>query len=413
MPPANPTLQQLFAKYLDETISPAELELLYRLIDGPDALDQLDHLVAASFADQGQHYPATSAAERQEMLAALLHKIDAAQEEKEEQEEREERAPVRRLIVRRVLAYAAVLLAVTVGLWLLAKKPSPAPVTPAAVQSVAKTMDIPAPTGARATLTLAGGQRILLDTAGSGRLATQGRTQINKLPNGQIAYRATGTTGNVVLYNTLSTTGGGQSTILLPDGTRVWLNALSSLRFPTAFGADRTVELDGEAYFEVHTDKNKPFVVRLSDRSQIQVLGTHFNVNAYHDEPTFNTTLLEGSVKINSPDNAGSVIIQPGEQAQGSTNRLVVDKHVNLDNVMAWKNGYFSFDGSNIEAIMRQVSRWYGVRVVYEGDVKAERFAGYLPRSVSVSQLLDVLSLTKTVEFTIQDQSITVKPYRS
>jgi ferric-dicitrate binding protein FerR (iron transport regulator) len=408
MPPANPTLQQLFAKYLDETITPAELEQLYRLIDGPAALDQLDHLLAASFADRDQHYPVTSAAERQEMLAGLLHKIDAAQEE---QEKLKEQPPLRRLIVRRILASAAVLLAVAVALWLLGKKPEPAP--PAAVQPVAKTTDIPAPTGARATLTLAGGQRILLDSAGSGPLAMQGRTQIDKLPSGQIAYRETGATGDVVLYNTLSTTRGGQSTILLPDGTRVWLNALSSLRFPTAFGADRTVELDGEAYFEVHTDKNKPFVVQLSDRSRIQVLGTHFNVNAYPDEPTFNTTLLEGSVKINGADNTDSIVIRPGEQAQGRANRLVVDKHVNLDNVMAWKNGYFSFDGSNIEAIMRQVSRWYGVKVVYEGDVKAERFAGYLPRSVHISQLLDVLSLTKTVKFTIQDQTITVKPYRS
>jgi ferric-dicitrate binding protein FerR (iron transport regulator) len=432
------SIQELFQKYLDETITPAELTRLYELIGGGYDPKELDPLLEAAYADS--RYAVTdSEAGRKEALEGLLDRImvkelypelsDTAEGDEngggrgrsglgwrsrrdESGAHGDRHGSIKRgWGWRRYAAVAAVLL--TAGAYLLYNsRHSGVPVPAMAMNKPVK--DIAAPTGAKTTLTLSGGQQILLDSAGSGPLAVQGGTSVRKLKNGQLAYENGSRNPNALLYNILSTAKGGQTMVVLADGTKVWLNALSSLRYPTAFpGRERLVELDGEAYFEVSTDKSKPFKVNIRGKGEVEVLGTHFNVNAYQDEPTINTTLLEGSVRVNRKGGAAetAVTIKPGQQAQMDEQRLRVDKDANLEEVMAWKNGYFFFDGANIEEIMRQVSRWYAIQIIYEGNVKGERFAGSLPRSANASKLLEVLSLTKTVSFDIQDNVIIVKPF--
>jgi ferric-dicitrate binding protein FerR (iron transport regulator) len=219
------------------------------------------------------------------------------------------------------------------------------------------------------------------------------------------------------MYNAMTTPKGRQYQLELADGSKVWLNAASSITYPTAFtGNERKVTISGEAYFEISPDKTKPFKVSIDGKGEVEVLGTHFNINAYADEPTVNTTLLEGSVKIRAfNSNAGpeekQKTLYPGQQARLNVGLVVVDS-VNTGEVMAWKNGYFSFNGATTEAIMRQVKRWYDAEIIYEGTVKEERFAGSVPRSANASKLLEVLELTKTVKFVIEDKKIIVKPYQ-
>jgi ferric-dicitrate binding protein FerR (iron transport regulator) len=274
----------------------------------------------------------------------------------------------------------------------------------------------PGQTGA--ILTLANGNRILLDSAGTGLLATQGDMQVinNK---GQLSYQSQQSANKTVMFNTMSTPKGRQYQLLLSDGSRVWLNAASSITYPAEFsGNERSVSITGEAYFEITADKTKPFKVNIDGKGEVEVLGTRFNINAYRDEPTVNTTLLEGSVTIKQAvakhprdqQATRSAVLRPGQQAQlGSTLHVIND--VNTEEVTAWKNGYFFFSDASTEVIMRQVKRWYDAEIQYEGTVKDERFAGSVPRSVNASKLLEVLELTKTVKFTIEDKKIIVKPY--
>lgn len=260
-----------------------------------------------------------------------------------------------------------------------------------------------------AILTLSNGQKIVLDSARNGLLATQGSSNVLH-ENGEIRYQPNDKISEAGLLNTVTTPKGRQFQLVMSDGSRVWLNAASSITYPAAFDADgRNVSITGEVYFEIAHDENKPFRVRIQGKEEVEVLGTHFNINAYADEPSVNTTLLEGSIRIKSSDGQ-SRTLKPGQQAQLNQNLEIVDG-VNIDEVMAWKNGYFSFDGATTEAIMRQVKRWYDAEVVYEGNVKDERYAGSVPRSENASKLLEVLELTKTVKFTIEGRKIIVTPY--
>ena len=260
-----------------------------------------------------------------------------------------------------------------------------------------------------AILTLSNGQKIILDSAKNGLLATQGSIKVLH-ENGEIRYQPGDKISDAGLLNTVTTPKGRQFQLVLSDGSKVWLNAASSITYPAAFERDgRNVSITGEVYFEIARDESKPFRVKIQGREEVEVLGTHFNINAYGDEPSVNTTLLEGSIRIKSVDGQ-SRILKPGQQAQLSETLKVVDA-VNTGEVMAWKNGYFSFDGATTEAIMRQVTRWYDAEVIYQGDVKDERYAGSVPRSENASKLLEVLELTKTVKFTIEGRKIIITPY--
>jgi ferric-dicitrate binding protein FerR (iron transport regulator) len=210
-------------------------------------------------------------------------------------------------------------------------------------------------------------------------------------------------------FHTLVTPRGGQYQLLLPDGSKVWLNAASSVRFPTSFsGKERHVELTGEAYFEIAKDASRPFRVDAPGGMQVEVLGTHFNIMSYTDENAINTTLLEGSVKVR--EGSVSSLLRPGEQA--SLNKAsdgISVSNADVDETIAWKNGLFRFEGATIEAVMKQIARWYDVEVIYKGSV-SKHFRGMISRSVDISQVIKMLELTSEVHFKIDGKTITVMP---
>ena len=264
----------------------------------------------------------------------------------------------------------------------------------------------------RATLTFSNGTVIDLDSSGAGMLAQQGNTSIIS-KDGKLIYDAGQTGATEIIYNTISTARGGQYRLVLPDGTKVWLNATSALKFPVAFtGNSRTVELTGEAYFEVTKNPARPFKVIIPPLpgglggSEVKVLGTHFNIMAYREEQAIKTTLLEGSVKVTQ--NAASVIIKPGEQVSAfQSSQLSQPVPVPIEEVMAWKNGQFVFNDATIESIMRQAARWYDLEVVYEAKI-SKHFVANIPRSVPLSELLKLLELTDQVHFKVQGKKIIV-----
>ncbi|HEX8024084.1 FecR family protein, partial [Mucilaginibacter sp.] len=264
----------------------------------------------------------------------------------------------------------------------------------------------------KAVLTLANGAKLSLTGGSKGLLARQGVTSINKKEEGKVEYRPAADDLTVVkpagiMYNTVTTPKGGQYQVALPDGTKVWLNTASSIRFPTAFnGNNRQVEITGEVYFEVAKNKEKPFIVT-SGSQKVTVLGTHFDINAYADEKVVKTTLLEGSVKVTT--GSGMVLLKPGQQSQLNTeNKLIVSNDIDTDEVIAWKKGYFQFNKADIQTIMNQISRWYDVEVKYEGQVEPGHYYGKISRNVNASKVLKVLELSG-MHFTIEGGKIIVK----
>lgn len=274
-----------------------------------------------------------------------------------------------------------------------------------------KKADIAPPTAVNAVLTLANGKRIILDSTGNGMLAIQGSVKVMKLADGQIAYKGS---SKGIEYNTLNNPRGSKVVgLTLADGSKVWLNTASSLKYPTAFtGRERTVEITGEAYFEVAHNPSIPFIVKKGG-NMVRVLGTHFNINAYDDEQSMKVTLLEGSVRVHNSGNPNSKVISPGDQARmGKNGNIDLVHSINTDEVMAWKNNLFSFNGVSIEGIMREVSRWYDVDVVFEKEVK-EKFYAEVSRGTNVSTLLKMLEGTKSVQFSIEGKSIRVMPFKA
>jgi ferric-dicitrate binding protein FerR (iron transport regulator) len=263
----------------------------------------------------------------------------------------------------------------------------------------------------KAILTLANGKTIVLTDAKNGRLANEGGIVINKAANGEVIYSKNGNDDEAGLaYNTMTTPRSGQYHLVLADGTNVWLNAQSSIKYPTAFsGTERKVEITGEAYFEVVHNAAKPFRV-VTGGQVVEVLGTHFNVNAYADEPVTKTTLLEGSVKVTQNENTALLI--PGQQAQVNDHANVairIIEHADTDEATAWKNGLFQFNKASIESIMRQTARWYNVKISYEGNKKPDKtFTGNISRNSNLSQLLEILSYTGN-SFEIDGNRIIVK----
>jgi transmembrane sensor len=287
--------------------------------------------------------------------------------------------------------------------------------TPMPVATRAHNTDI-APGGNRAVLTLADGSTIVLDSVHSGTLAQQGSVKVIKLNTGALEYKGKEVAVGDVLYNTISTPNGGQYQIVLPDGSKVWLNAASSLRYPTAFdGKERVVELKGEGYFEIAHNAAQPFMVHVDGGTDgksvdVRVLGTAFDVMAYKNEGRVNTTLVSGKVQVAAAEGM-AMNLEPGRQAvvDDSTREMRVGE-ANIDQVVAWKNGLFRFRETGIRELMRQVERWYNVEVVYETNGKDQDFTGIVSRNEPVSVLLHTLELTGTVHFRIDGKKIIVLP---
>lgn len=312
----------------------------------------------------------------------------------------------RSLFRRWIPAAAAVLIGVmSIGFFFLSQKNKQQPAI--AINKGPYKNDLP-PGGNNAILTLASGKQVLLNNTRNGAIVKQGLALVNKTGNGQIVYTIppSATTENTIAYNTITTPRGGQYQVTLPDGTNVWLNAASSLKFPTTFtGNERDVELTGEAYFEVAKNKEKPFKVSVN-KVIVEVLGTHFNIMGYDNEPAIKTTLLEGSVKVKS-DNAHAILV-PGQQALADRdNDRIKVQNADVEEVMAWKNGYFIFHRENIQDIMKKVVRWYDVDVVYQGNVK-ESFGGSVSRFSNLSDLLQNLESTGTIHFKLEGRRLTV-----
>ena len=262
----------------------------------------------------------------------------------------------------------------------------------------------------RAVLTLDDGSQINLDDAQNGVLASEDNTDIRKTGSGQLEYSAGDKLIQTVKYNTLSTPMGGQYQLSLPDGSKVWLNSGSSIRFPTAFiGKERVIELKGEAYFDIKENKKMPFIVRTNNSMDIKVLGTQFNVMAYDDEKSINTTLVEGSVQILKE--SGTAFLEPGQAAilNKGTGKIKVAE-ADIDEAVAWKNGYFIFSNENIESIMRKVSRWYNIEVDYQGNLSNKDFVGTISRDKNISELLKMLELTGAIHFKVDGRRVTVMP---
>ncbi|WP_207514016.1 FecR family protein [Longitalea luteola] len=315
----------------------------------------------------------------------------------------------------RYMAAAVTVAAVltTVGYFWLQGRSKPAKTKPVAQTTINDVL----PGGNKAVLKLSDGKSIVLDNAQNGLLAQQGNANIIKLNDGELIYKGEDGSGGKPTYNTLATPAGGQFQLKLPDGTRVWLNASSSITYPTAFnGNERRVTITGEGYFEVAKDVRKPFKVTIASQngtqkpSAIEVLGTHFNINAYDDEAAVKATLFEGKVRfVNSGENNQSVILKPGQQAQvNETGHLQVKSNTDLEEVVAWKNGEFLFQRADIATLMRQVARWYNIEVIYPNGKPKDNFSGKIGRNVNLSQLLEILKYSE-VRFELKGRTLIVQ----
>lgn len=259
--------------------------------------------------------------------------------------------------------------------------------------------------GNKAVLTLADGSNIVLDSTHNGTLTKQGNTKVVQVNMATLAYHSDTESSQQVVYNTLATPSGGQYQLILPDGSKVWLNAASSIHFPTVFkGNERHVTVTGEAYFEVAKNAAMPFTISVKDM-EVKVLGTHFDIMAYDDESTMNTTLLEGSVKV-SQGNLVRMLV-PGQQSNIDKTGSIKVTDAAVEEVMAWKNGWFQFNAHDIKTVMRQISRWYNVEVVYEGKIPAGHFTGLVSRNNDISQVLKIMQ-SAGVRFKIEGRKLIV-----
>jgi ferric-dicitrate binding protein FerR (iron transport regulator) len=322
------------------------------------------------------------------------------------QEEEVEARPARVVTMRkkwyRVVAVAVVVLAVLAGGYFIYINNQQVDNR----QSAGVVKDIP-PGGDKAILTLADGKKIVLTDANNGAIASQGEVKVIKM-DGLVSYAAEGH-ADQVMYNTISTPRSGQYQLELADGTKVWLDAESSIRFPNVFkGDERSVELKGQGYFEVAHNAKMPFHVRVDDMD-VQVLGTHFNIMAYGNEEAVKTTLLEGSVRVQTLKGAAqSTLLKPGGQAVlGKDNVLTKVDNANIDQAVAWKNGMFQLEGTSVREVLRQIERWYDVDVIVEGNFGDEELSGEFSRKQYVSQLLKILEEAGVGHFRMEGKKYT------
>lgn len=391
-------LQQLLNIYLTGKLTEDQRLELSSLLENEEEAAAFAGMVQQQLSDREftipEHLPVTE----NRVLQGIIKRIDR---------ERAVVMPIRRAHFFRRWGWAVaviILFAAGAYLWLLNGKNH---------QSLAngsrQLQNDVAPGGDKAILTLSDGATITLDSAANGAIAQQGNSSIVKLANGQISYRLKGEATGEAMMNTMRTPRGGQYRLTLPDGTQVWLNAASSITYPTAFVAkERKVAISGEAYFEVAENKEKPFIVDVDGKSAVEVLGTHFNVNSYADENAVRTTLLEGRVKVSNPE-AAAVVLSPGQQAivlsdrqPAAPQRISVINKADLDKVMAWKNGLFNFEDANLQEVMRQLERWYDLEVVYEKGVPDIEFGGKISRNIKLSDLLKVLARAE-VKFRLEE----------
>ena len=391
-------LSYLLKQYLEDNLSPEEQEELDQLLKQDAHAGQMRYALE-SLIDKEQGLSNYSQADWEPMFQRIRTRTS--------------RPALVRQIMRRRLTAAAVLALLALSGWLFynrhtAKGPlaAAAPVQPPPAHDIF-------PGGNKATLTLADHTTINLDDAKNGVLGQQGNTELIKQKDGQLTYRtAEARSSAAIAYNLLTTPRGGQYQLTLPDGSKVWLNAASTLKYPTSFtGKDRIVELQGEAYFEIARNPAMPFKVAVSPQkgqtpAEVVVLGTHFNIKAYGDEPLIHATLLEGSVRVQK--GGANVLLQPGQQADWNSTSDPKTSAADVEEAVAWKNGLFKFNEATIQDVMRQLSRWYDVEVVYTNGIPGDLFRGEIYRNVNVSKVLKVLEASG-VHFTVEGNKILVQ----
>jgi transmembrane sensor len=393
-------LSYLFSVYFNKAATPPERNELMKMLNSSENDEHIKTLMTEAWLKFNTGQQIFSDNTGDEILSNILQKeITSAT------------TPVIELNNRQYfvkwmqIAAAAILIAGITGLgfWLLSKQ---------SLQQISQSKkDIPqvvSPViagGNKALLTLSDGSSIVLDSSRQGTLAKQGNVKVVRLNTATLAYRGGVANNQEVVYNTLSTPAGGQYGLILPDGSKVWLNAASSIHFPTVFnGKERNVTVTGEAYFEVAKNAALPFKITVKD-IVVEVLGTHFNIMAYDDENSMNTTLLEGSVKV-SKGGINKMLV-PGQQSFINAAGVINIKEADIEEVMAWRNGWFQFNAFDIKMVMRQISRWYNLEVVYEGKIPPGHFTGSVSRS---NNILDVLKILESggVRFKIEGHKITV-----
>ncbi len=299
---------------------------------------------------------------------------------------------------------AAILLVAGTGTYIWLQKTDKKTSSSQTQTAAAKNDVLPGKDGA--ILTLADGRQVVLDSMGNGMIATQSGSKVN-LKNGRLTYVPTREISAAIAYNTMTTPKGRQFQVALPDGTKVWLNAASSITYPTAFtGKERRVTITGEAFFEVTAGARHPFVVQVRDM-EVKALGTQFNINGYEDETTMKTTLLEGKVQVSRK--ARSLLLTPGDQAVLGAVDLEVQKPVDPQQTVAWRQGYFQFYRDDLKTVLRQLVRWYDVNVEYAGEIPNRTFSGRIPRSLHLKTVLSILEQSN-VRFTVRGNTIVVRP---
>ncbi|WP_346320132.1 FecR domain-containing protein [Chitinophaga sp. YIM B06452] len=382
------TFDALLDRFLSEDLSREEAEQVLHSLEDNDMRGQWQAAIT-SLLENRQLHGLSDPARRDAVRKAILAKKAPV--------------PVKKSPLRYLKYAAAAAIIAAIALVLYKPGGKKAPLQAGNTQDTNQVI----PGGNKAVLVLADGRQITLDTADNGTIARQGNVQVIKLDSGQLAYNPSGK-GGAVGYNTLATPRGGQFRIILPDGSKVWLNAASTLRFPNAFtGSEREVQLSGEAYFEVAKNPSMPFRVKVNDMA-VQVLGTHFNVMAYADEPGIRTTLLEGAVKVQHGGKA--MQLAPGQQVQLTpSGGMTLENDVDVEEVVAWKNGYFHFNHESLQGVMREIGRWYDAEIAYEGEIAPRQFGGKIERSSSVTEVLKILELSK-VHYRVEGKKIIVMP---
>lgn len=397
----------MFRRYFDKTSTEEERMAFLKLIASGEHEEELKQLID----DELQHFEPR-------------HQLDAAGAEALFSQIREtvvapKPAPVegfRKSMVKKLAVAATLLLLVSAGAWFwLNNKEEKKKHASTHAMAMTTFSPTPTPAGDQAVLELADGTKVMIDSSGVGPIAQQGNAQVIRKDDGELIYEYSNgaQAGKEPQYNKLSTPLGKQYKLRLPDGSRVWLNAASSIRYPTAFtGNERAVTVSGEAYFEVEKNAAKPFVVRTLNMN-VEVLGTDFNVNSYDDEPVSKTTLVEGAVRVSSVQHKEiSQTIQPGEQAQlaasASTTTLQV-KHVDTEAVTAWKEGLFHFEGTPTQEVMRQIARWYNADIICEGRL-GKHFRGVISRTATMEEVFHMLAMTGEFKYRIEGRKVTITP---
>ncbi|MBD0723774.1 hypothetical protein B6A10_01120 [Flavobacterium sp. L1I52] len=383
--------KELMEQFISGEITPEGKTMLLTMLDNPKYSEELNTILQENY--DSVEIPSISPELTKKFIDELKKKMKTSSKTKE--------TPVVNMLNWKKIAIAAsIIVAIGIGTFTLFQKEAP---STSVITSKEKNDKAPGKSGA--ILTLSDGSKIVLDSVGNGVLANQNNTLVSK-KNGKLVYK---TSKNAQLaYNTMTTPRARQYNLELSDGTKVWLNASSSIMFPTSFAPnERKVILTGEAYFEVAKDKKRPFRVVVNNML-VNVLGTHFNINAYDDETSVNTTLLEGSVLIT--EKTKKVLLKPGQQAQKQKSGVItINDNVNIEAVMGWKNGVFYFEKASLQTVLRQLSRWYNVDVVFEKDIPERIFEGEIQRNLQLSQVLKILEKNK-VHFKIDGNILRVIP---